>query len=398
MSVGQVFDHAVIGAGAAGASAALRLARGGRSVVVFESRAFPRAKVCGEFVSPAAGGILEELLGGAEGLGALGARRVEALTLERGDRRIGWRMPGAAWVLSRRALDAALLDAARDAGALVEQPARVVGVGYPDDAGAPVEVRLGDGRVVRARTVLHCDGSGRYDRGGAPVAMRAGVVGLKCHLRVADGCEGLLAPGLGMRSGAGVYLGTVRVEDGQATVALVCRASLLRAHGADADALVGAVWEGFDASWRTTEWMSCGVAGSGYVGSGDARSFRLGNAAAAVEPVGGEGIGLALWSARTLSGLLMEIGGDGLCDAGALGGVERAYGRAYRRRLRWRRPACRGAAEVLMRPRVVDVLWPVLRMPVVGSGLIGWWYALTGKAGVGAGSGGRRVAAVRGLW
>ena len=55
------YDVIVIGAGPAGAATALFLHARGYRVVVIERARFPRDKVCGEFISPAADGILDEL-------------------------------------------------------------------------------------------------------------------------------------------------------------------------------------------------------------------------------------------------------------------------------------------------------------------------------------------------
>jgi len=55
------YDVIIIGAGPAGSASALFLHQKGLRVLVLDRAAFPRDKVCGEFISPAADGILAEL-------------------------------------------------------------------------------------------------------------------------------------------------------------------------------------------------------------------------------------------------------------------------------------------------------------------------------------------------
>ncbi|MZG52593.1 MAG: FAD-dependent oxidoreductase [Nitrospinae bacterium] len=54
-------DVIVIGGGPAGCTAAMGLARLGYKVVLCDQAQFPRDKVCGEFISPAADPILARL-------------------------------------------------------------------------------------------------------------------------------------------------------------------------------------------------------------------------------------------------------------------------------------------------------------------------------------------------
>lgn len=360
----------VIGGGPAGCAAATTLAQGGWGVTIVEARPFPRAKVCGEFVSPAANAELAALLP-AEELGSLGARRVTSLTLELGQRSRTWAMPTPAWTLSRATLDDALLHAARRAGVMVRSPASVRRVRYEDQR---IIAELAEGGEIESEVVVHADGLGALDPAG-PTPSRRGVVGHKAHLRLPFALRGLH-----MRAAAGAYVGMVEVEDGLATCALVARAGLIGEHGGDADAMLQSLWPEYRREWRSAAgdkgpWLSSRVAGSGYVRPGHARSFRVGNAAGAVEPVGGEGIGLAMWSGVLIGRRLGEWAAAG-ADAVALKHVQDAIARAYRRRLRGRRLACGLAAWVLERPTLVGALWPMLAAPGL---TIRPWYAATGK-------------------
>lgn len=363
------YDAAIIGAGPAGSAAAIALARAGKRIAIIEKSTFPRLKVCGEFISPAATPVLQRLLT-PDQLRSTGAQRVHELIIELDSREARWTMPEPAWVLSRSTLDTVLLDEAQRAGAELHQPAIVREVEYEADH---ARITLDDASTLRAAVVLHADGKGRFDP-ARDTPSRPGVVGRKTQLRIPPGGPDL--SGIRMRACPGAYVGSVGVEGGLVTVALVARSSLVSQFKGPADhaadAMLAHLWPDYDPAWRETPWLSCGVAGSRYIRPGHERSFRLGNAAAAVEPVGGEGIGLALWSGTTLADLL--VSGRPLPE------VQRAFAGLYRKRLRWRRPACRSAAWVLEKPRVMRALWPILSREDRAETVIAPWYALTGKA------------------
>ena len=129
-------DVLVVGAGPAGAAAALLLARGGMQVVLVDQHAFPRDKVCGDGLIPDAHnalrdlGVLDSVLAQAQAsthVGCIGPRggRVD--------------VPGVLAVLPRKQLDAIVCAAAVAAGARMHAPVRFV---------APLKA---DGRVVGAR-------------------------------------------------------------------------------------------------------------------------------------------------------------------------------------------------------------------------------------------------------
>jgi geranylgeranyl reductase family protein len=111
-------DLLVIGGGPAGAATAIRAARAGISVTVFEKGTPGRDKVCGDGLTPRAVGALDELE-----IPLDDAHHIKGLRMIAGNRvrELDWpgtsRFPphGAVW--PRRRLDAALMDAAADAGA-----------------------------------------------------------------------------------------------------------------------------------------------------------------------------------------------------------------------------------------------------------------------------------------
>jgi flavin-dependent dehydrogenase len=114
-------DVIVIGGGPAGSAAAIRLARRGMKVRLFEKAHFPRPKLCGGFLSP-------ECLADLEDLDVLDdLRRAGASTIRRTLVSSPWGLsveaplPSAGLSISRETLDHILLQRAREAGVEVSE-------------------------------------------------------------------------------------------------------------------------------------------------------------------------------------------------------------------------------------------------------------------------------------
>jgi geranylgeranyl reductase family protein len=137
-------DVLVVGAGPAGAAAALTLARSGFDVVLVDAQAFPRDKVCGDGLIPDAHhalrrlGVLDAVMAAAQPAGHIGCVGPRGGRVD---------VPGVLAVLPRLQLDDIVCRAAVAAGARMFAPVRFVAP--IEEGGAVVGARLHHGTVTR---------------------------------------------------------------------------------------------------------------------------------------------------------------------------------------------------------------------------------------------------------
>ena len=166
----------IVGGGPAGAAAAIRLAAAGREALLIERHAGPHHKVCGEFLSIETQDIVRRL--GID-LGAHGAVPIESVSIHAGKGTASASLPFRALSLSRRRLDAALLDRAQQAGAELKRGASVQAVARENGGWS---VRCDDGANLQARHLIVA--TGKYGLRGVSDGRDGSLVGLKMHLRL----------------------------------------------------------------------------------------------------------------------------------------------------------------------------------------------------------------------
>lgn len=233
-----MYDVAVVGAGPAGCGAAAGLAQRGWRVLLLERDHFPRHKVCGEFLSPEAQHSLRTL-GVRDAVAALAPVPLHGAAITTpGGATVEIVLPAPAWGLSRYALDARLATAVADAGGEVWEGAAVTAAARSGSI-VQVQVRRGGegGRrqtlEVQARMLLWA--CGRHSstrlppRNAAAGSRQRGwrhCVGLKLHyrnLRMEPRVELYLFPG--------GYVGINPIEGDRANVCLLITYAAFQAAG-----------------------------------------------------------------------------------------------------------------------------------------------------------------------
>src|SRR5437899_3362598 len=231
------WDVVVVGAGPAGATTALLLARAGASVLLMDRARFPRDKACSEYLSPATTEILERLGGGildaVEGAAhakLYGMKVVAPCGAAMYGRFRGGPRPYS-FALPRTAFDTILVAAAARAGAVVREGISVENLVSDCGAVSGVVGRSGNGKreTYPSRVVVGADGL------RSVVARRLGLVrsspprrvAFSAHVADVAGIDGVGELHVGERG----YVGLGPVGGGITTVALVLPLANVRGGG-----------------------------------------------------------------------------------------------------------------------------------------------------------------------
>jgi flavin-dependent dehydrogenase len=339
-------DVTIIGAGPAGSAAAILLARRGWGVTLIEASRFPRDKVCGECLSAVGHDVLTRA-GLAPAFRDLGAIELTRTAIHAAsDRSLQLDLPAPMWGLSRRVLDEWLLDVARDAGAVVRQPARCEGIETTNRLSVRVrDLSNNSVNTLHPSHVLLADGKASF----APDAPApTGDFGVKAHFENVDGPRDTIEL-FGVR---GSYGGLAAIENDRWNAAFSVAASRLKQHHGNVESLFAEITSEnrtlasrLAHARRVGEWLAAPLPRFAVRRRWHDRVIPIGNAAAALEPVGGEGMGLALRSAELAAEMLLT----GKPDWARLR-------ESYTRLWRARRFGCRAAAVAVSHRRLAHVL------------------------------------------
>ncbi|MBI5092278.1 MAG: FAD-dependent monooxygenase [Candidatus Hydrogenedentes bacterium] len=357
------WDAIVVGAGPSGAIAARGLALTGRKVLLVDKARFPRWKVCGCCLNLRALSVFDEA-----GLGSLVRERggvpLHRIEVASMGGRCQLPLPGGV-TLSREALDAALVEAAIQAGAqfLPQTSASLEGVAADYRT---ARLRSGDEAVTaQARLVVVASGLGSKLLTDSEEFATTPTPGS----RIGAGAIAPVAPS-GYESGtiymacakAG-YVGFTMIEGGRLDVAAALNADAVRTNGGlarvasrvleeagfremtDLDSLD---WRGTPALTRHTARISAH------------RLLLVGDAAGYVEPFTGEGMAWALSGGAELARIASRI----LPQWHSA--IEDEWRLCYRRMVTQRQLVCKALSALLRHPRLTAT---IVRALAVAPGL-----------------------------
>ncbi len=307
-------DVAIVGGGPAGAALAIHLARHGVDTTLFERRKAVEWHACGVFSSPLTRRRLADLGFGAAAIAQL-HRPIRALNLET-TRGVSCRIEytqGHACGFDRLALDSALLDGARAAGANVRMGTVVRSVELPAQPRNDVTLEVsavGDGQGqperVRASLVVGADGPSSIVARAAEVYAKSRFLwksGITFHRSDASARPAAEPTDGRFVFGRNWYVGVAPVPAGRVNVGMVVPHEWL--HTSDPESLGSSILKRFPGpreSWmdaQTTDHAAFAgrlehhvkrASGPGFLLVGDSIEF--------IDPLTGEGLHRAFVSAE----------------------------------------------------------------------------------------------------
>ena len=355
----DTYDVIIAGGGPAGASAAIHLARGGVRALLVEQKKFPRAKLCGEFISPECQAHFEKL-GVAGGMFASGpALLQETVFYSTKGHHVAvpskWFSGGRpALGLSRAVMDEVLLRSAQDVGVHVHEGASIAEPLLDGNRVVGVRVKL-DGSYHDFHAPVTIDATGRARILSRKLASanskRPSLVAFKAHLKktkvAAGACEIYFYPG--------GYGGLSTVEAGTSNLCFIIAADDVKRFNSDPNIVLRECVMKNQRAAHTletaevcSEWLSASWERFGRQRPSPAPGLlAIGDSAAFIDPFTGSGMLMALESG--------ELVAQSILKHESSAALEVRYTASYRRTFDSRLRICGLLRRAAFSPRLVEL-------------------------------------------
>ncbi|MBY8824629.1 NAD(P)/FAD-dependent oxidoreductase [Sphingomonas colocasiae] len=284
----------IAGGGPAGAATAIMLARAGHAALVIERHRETGDALCGGFLSWRTRDTLDRLGIDRTTLSGHAIARVRVFANGRTGEA---RLPGEAIGVSRRRLDGMLLARAEAMGGAIER-------GVAIRSAAPGSVELADGATIACEALFLA--TGKHDCRGLARPRPQGdpALGLRRRIAPAPQLSRLVGDAIELHLFRGGYAGLLLQEDGSANLCMAVRKSRLAEAGGDPERLMvmlaaesPALAERLAHAGGTAAFDAIGSVPYGWrARDTEPGIFRLGDQAAVIPSLAGEGVGIALTS------------------------------------------------------------------------------------------------------
>jgi flavin-dependent dehydrogenase len=354
------YDAIVAGGGPAGASAAIHLARGGLRVLLIEQKKFPRAKLCGEFISPECQTHFEKLGVSGAMVGAGPALLDETVFYSSKGHHVAvpskWFGGRAAFGLSRAVMDEVLLRAAQDNGVVVYEGANITEPLLDGERVAGVRVKI-DGSHHDFRASITIDATGRARILSRKIAQgngqRPSLVAFKAHFRktkvTAGACEIYFYPG--------GYGGLSTVEAGTSNLCFIIAAEHVKRCNSDPQVVLREcvmknrrAAQTLETAEVCSDWLSASWERFGRQRPSLAPGLlAVGDSAAFIDPFTGSGMLMALESGELVAQTMLHHQNNSVAS------LEAAYTANYRRAFDSRLRICGLLRRAAFSPRLAEL-------------------------------------------
>lgn len=322
-SLADSYDVAIAGAGPAGTSAAIHLAQHGARVLLVEQKRFPRAKLCGEFISPECLSHFERLGVASQMSSAGGARLNQTVFYSCSGHSVS--IPSewfgherSALGLSRAEMDQKLLQRAKSVGVVVFEASQVTDLVLNRGGVRGIRVKSeNETRTCYAHVTIDATGQARAlvrrlkQVSNAPkVRTRPHFVAFKAHLANA----GVAAGACEIYSYPGGYGGLSSIEGGLSNFCFIASAKDVRRCDSNPLTVIrrtvlrnSRAAKTLSYARPTTEWLSVSLGTFGRRNLVPAEGLlTIGDAAAFIDPFTGTGMLMALQSGEVAAKTILE--------------------------------------------------------------------------------------------
>jgi flavin-dependent dehydrogenase len=347
--------------------------------LLVEQKKFPRAKLCGEFISPECLVHFDRLGVKQEMFEAGGADLTATSFYTRGGRSVSvpsrWFGAGSALGLSRAEMDFRLLERARAVGVDVLEETHAGNLAIEDGSVRGVFVTKGEAepRLVQCTVVVDATGRSRalsrrlqkLDGKARPFEKRTRLVAFKAHLENTRGEAGVCE----IYCYRGGYGGLNSVENSVANLCFIADARDVRACGGDAERVIHeVVARNKRAAWTlgearaVTPWLAVSLEGFGRNKLVPANGLvTIGDAASFIDPFTGSGMLMALESGELAAGTIVR-NLPGLRNDKSFSVFADEYRAAYQKRFSSRLRVCSMLRRAAFVPRLAETMIILLSM------------------------------------